>query len=135
MSVAMLPAAPGRLSTITCCPSLSLSLGVSARAVVSVPPPGAKPTIMRIGFVGYALLSAANAPAQNDASASVATGKAQVERMFMVSSWSLVNGFGATAEASGCYIMGSWLLRRRRSFQLALSLAARARLAQRCGLS
>ena len=34
------PSAPGRLSTMTCCPRSSVSLWLSARAVVSVPPPG-----------------------------------------------------------------------------------------------
>src|SRR3954469_23474672 len=69
MSVAILPAAPGRLSTMTCWPRRSLNFGVNARAVVSVPPPGAKPTIMRIGRFGYAVLSAADVAEQTDANA------------------------------------------------------------------
>src|SRR5437870_11589946 len=48
------PAAPGRLSTTTGCPSSSPRAGASVRAMMSVAPPGAKPTTSRIGFVGYA---------------------------------------------------------------------------------
>src|SRR6478752_268583 len=83
MSVAMLPAAPGRLSTMICCPSRSLSFGVRARAVVSVPPPGAKPTIIRIGLFGYAPPSAAEAAEQKDATA-ITTGRARIAVDFMV---------------------------------------------------
>ena len=47
------PAAPVRLSTIIDCPMVSLSLAVTARAIKSVPPPGAWPTMKRTGFRGY----------------------------------------------------------------------------------
>ena len=52
ISVAILPAAPGRLSTMTCWPRASESFYAIGRAVASVPPPGAKPTSMRIGLIG-----------------------------------------------------------------------------------
>ena len=48
----MLPPAPGRLSTTTCWPSRSPSLGATIRTVASVEPPGGKVTIMRIGLAG-----------------------------------------------------------------------------------
>ena len=50
----MLPPAPGRLSTITCWPSRSPSLGATMRTVASDEPPGGKVTIMRIGLAGQA---------------------------------------------------------------------------------
>ena len=48
----MVPAAPERFSIITGWPNISPILGPSARATISVPPPGAKPTINRIGLLG-----------------------------------------------------------------------------------
>src|SRR5205085_3675286 len=48
----MLPPAPARFSTTTCWPRRSASAGATMRAVVSVPPPGSKPTTMVIGFAG-----------------------------------------------------------------------------------
>ena len=49
----MLPPAPGRLSTTTDCPQRSFSFCPTMRASTSVPPPGAKGAISRIGFIGY----------------------------------------------------------------------------------
>jgi hypothetical protein len=48
----MLPPAPGRLSTTTCWPSLSLSRGTIIRTTASVLPPGGNVTTMRIGLLG-----------------------------------------------------------------------------------
>ena len=46
------PAAPGRLSTITCCPSRSDNRLLSVRAMVSAMPPAPKATTSRTGRVG-----------------------------------------------------------------------------------
>jgi hypothetical protein len=40
------------LSTITCCPTASVSLVAATRAMKSVPPPGANGAMMRMGFAG-----------------------------------------------------------------------------------
>jgi hypothetical protein len=48
----MAPPAPGRLSTITCCPHFSASLGPMVRAMVSTLPPGVLTTTTRIGLFG-----------------------------------------------------------------------------------
>jgi hypothetical protein len=48
-----------------------------------VPPPGAKPTIIRIGLFGYAPLSAAEAAEQKDARA-ITTGSARIAVDFMI---------------------------------------------------
>src|SRR6266700_2565850 len=53
MSVPMLPPAPGRLSTITCCATRSESFCAIDRAMIWVPPPGGKATTKRIGLAGY----------------------------------------------------------------------------------
>src|SRR5512145_1049109 len=52
MRVPTVPPAPGRLSTITCWPRVSVSFIAIARAVMSGCPPGVKPTTMRIGRFG-----------------------------------------------------------------------------------
>jgi len=52
ISAAIVPAAPERVSTMTDCPRISPILGASARATISVPQPGANPTISRIGLLG-----------------------------------------------------------------------------------
>src|SRR5215211_3982233 len=49
----MVAAAPGLFSTTTGWPSLSCSFWLTVRASTSVNPPGTKPTIMRIGLLGY----------------------------------------------------------------------------------
>src|SRR5262245_51317649 len=49
----MLPLAPVRFSTTTGCPHVSFSFGASTRAVRSLPPPAAKPTMILTGFAGY----------------------------------------------------------------------------------
>ena len=48
----MLPPAPGRLSTITGWPSFLPSCSPTTRATMSLAPPAAKVTIMRIGLSG-----------------------------------------------------------------------------------
>src|SRR5205823_145772 len=53
MPAPMVPAAPGRLSTTTGWPSSSLNPGTRVRAMMSVAPPGARPTMRRTGFDGY----------------------------------------------------------------------------------
>src|ERR1041384_837063 len=55
----MVPPAPVLFSTTTCWPSSSPSFGAMIRAVVSVPPPGSKPTIVVMGFTGQVCASAA----------------------------------------------------------------------------
>src|SRR5688572_33371524 len=49
----MRPPAPPRLSAIICWPSAGESFSAMRRATVSVPPPGAFGTMMRMGLVGY----------------------------------------------------------------------------------
>src|SRR5258706_5004467 len=58
ISVPMLPAAPARLSTTTCCPICWLMSVASKRAVTSGPLPAAKGTINRIGRSGYSAAAA-----------------------------------------------------------------------------
>src|ERR1044071_4432352 len=53
MALAILVVAPGRFSTTYCWPRASESFGVSSRAMMSVPPPGGKPTSTRTGRAGY----------------------------------------------------------------------------------
>src|SRR5687767_4623019 len=65
ISCAMLPPAPGRLSTVTGWPSASERRLAMMRDVVSVPPPGAKPTSMVIGRVGQDCASALAEKMQN----------------------------------------------------------------------
>src|ERR1041384_6244913 len=48
----MSPPAPARFSTTTCWPICSPSVFATMRAVVSVPPPGSKPTTIVIGLFG-----------------------------------------------------------------------------------
>src|SRR5712691_10746408 len=55
----MLPPAPARFSTSTCCPRFSPSVLATIRATVSVPPPGSKPTTIVSGLLGK--LACANA--------------------------------------------------------------------------
>ncbi len=52
MSAAMLPEAPGRLSTTIDWPSVSVNCLPMARDAMSTPPPAPKPTTMRIGRAG-----------------------------------------------------------------------------------
>ena len=49
---ASMPAAPVRFSTITVWPSAFLSGSATSRAEMSMPPPGGKPTMMRMVCVG-----------------------------------------------------------------------------------
>src|SRR5258705_5528251 len=53
-SVAIVPPAPGRFSTMNDCPSESVRRCANRRATTSMPPPAAKPTRMRTVFAGYA---------------------------------------------------------------------------------
>src|SRR5712691_11108206 len=55
----MLPPAPARFSTTTCCPRFSPIVLATMRATVSVPPPGSKPTTIVTGLLGK--LACANA--------------------------------------------------------------------------
>src|SRR5262245_19217569 len=48
-----MPAAPGRFSTMTCCPRRSDILGAMRRDMMSVVFPGGNGMMMRIGFDGY----------------------------------------------------------------------------------
>jgi hypothetical protein len=48
----MVPEAPARFSTMICVFHMSPSFWPITRARMSVPPPGAKPTMMRTGPVG-----------------------------------------------------------------------------------
>src|SRR3989449_4528764 len=59
----MLPPAPARFSTSTCCPRFSLIVLATIRATVSVPPPGSKPTTIVTGLLGK--LPCADAVAAN----------------------------------------------------------------------
>jgi hypothetical protein len=52
MSLAMLVVAPGRFSTTNGWPRYSESRGASTRAMMSVPPPGGKPTTTRTARLG-----------------------------------------------------------------------------------
>src|SRR5688572_4434029 len=54
----MVPPAPGLFSTTTGWPSASDRPGATRRAVMSTFPPGAKGTMMRIGFAGKACAAA-----------------------------------------------------------------------------
>src|SRR6185369_12326789 len=64
----MMPFAPPRLSTITCCPIVSDIFWAMMRPARSLPPPGNDPMTSRTGRTGYAC---GQASVQNDASASV----------------------------------------------------------------
>src|SRR3954465_14656931 len=59
MSALTFPPAPARLSTMTVCPSASPSFAPTTRAIVSLGPPGRKPTTKRIGRPGYFASAAA----------------------------------------------------------------------------
>src|SRR5438105_9689811 len=49
----MVPPAPGLFSTMNCCPSATMSRGAMKRAMRSLPPPGAKATMILTGRTGY----------------------------------------------------------------------------------
>jgi len=55
------------MSTITGWPHFSVSFCAIVRAPTSLGPPAAKPTRIRIGFVGYCCASAQDAPAVSSA--------------------------------------------------------------------
>jgi len=52
-SAAMIEFAPGLLSMTTGWPQLSCIFAPTMRAMMSLPPPGGKPTTMWMGFEGY----------------------------------------------------------------------------------
>src|SRR5436190_6865258 len=54
----MLPLAPGRFSTSTCCPRRAASGSATTRALLSATPPGENGTMMRTGFAGHSCASA-----------------------------------------------------------------------------
>src|SRR5215471_12041107 len=63
----MLPPAPPRLSTTTCCPHVSNILWASRREMMSVAAPGANGTMIRIGRDGYAVSAACRASGSTSA--------------------------------------------------------------------
>src|ERR1044071_10195728 len=67
----MLPPAPARFSTTTCWPRRSPIGFCRMRAVVSVPPPGSKPTTTVTGLLGYA--PCASAPHANGMASTAAS--------------------------------------------------------------
>src|SRR3954470_12713853 len=91
----MSPPAPARFSTTTCCPRSSPSAGAMMRAVVSVPPPGSKPTTVVMGLAGY---PCANAPAAKASAATAAS-------CFITSSYlfALENGLSLLHESSATF--------------------------------
>jgi hypothetical protein len=64
--MAMLPAAPGLLSTKTFCPRVLESSAAVERATISELPPGAKGTTKRMGRVGQASCASAVAGSRPD---------------------------------------------------------------------
>src|SRR5262245_3270375 len=74
----MMPFAPGRLSTITCWPQVSVSFWATARAMMSTPPPVACGTMIRTGRAGNCC--AAAAAHRSAALAAQPSRKAKVER-------------------------------------------------------
>src|SRR5882762_7071345 len=67
----MLPPAPARFSTSTCCPRFSPIVLATIRATVSVLPPGSKPTTIVSGLLGK--LPCADAVAANSSPQHVET--------------------------------------------------------------
>src|SRR5262249_3427249 len=63
----MTPPAPARLSTITCLPRRSPKAVATTRPVTSLPPPGGKGMIIRIGLVGKSCADAAAVSAMTNA--------------------------------------------------------------------
>src|SRR5262249_50760338 len=57
----MVPPAPARLSTYTCCPSFILSCCATSRPTTSLLPPGGNGTISRTGRFGYSSATAVGA--------------------------------------------------------------------------
>src|SRR6266849_7939266 len=66
------PPAPGRLSAITGGPSAAASFAPTARDKMSVVPPAANGTMIRIGLVGYCAETGIAVAANETASASAA---------------------------------------------------------------
>src|SRR2546423_12711892 len=93
----MMPPAPTRLSTTTCCPSVSLSFDAMERAVTSVEPPAAAFTIIRIGLVGHTLLFEAACDDPGDANASASA--AAVRQMTSGCMYWLLEPFGIKTDS------------------------------------
>src|SRR2546423_11521390 len=66
----MMEFAPGLLSMTTGWPQVSCILAPTMRAMMSLPPPGGKPTTMRIGLAGWVCVQAP-VTAQNRTSAGI----------------------------------------------------------------
>src|SRR5256885_14008154 len=75
----MFPPAPARFSTMMLCPMFSESFLTMMRAVMSAPPPGAKPTTMLTGRLGKTPCASPNAGQANARTATRILG--------MISSW------------------------------------------------
>src|SRR5512147_2457639 len=58
----MTMAAPTLLTTTSGCPTYFWATSATARAIMSVPPPGAKPTITSMGLLGYSWAPTVTAP-------------------------------------------------------------------------
>src|SRR5688572_25169650 len=74
MLAPIVPPAPVRLSTTSCCPSSSLIFVATIRVIVSIEEPGVWATMTRTGRSGY--LAADWAAAGSDAAARLSTEKA-----------------------------------------------------------
>src|SRR5436190_17818929 len=96
----MSPPAPARFSTTTCWPICSDRVFATMRAVVSVPPPGSKPTTVVMGFAGK--LPCANA--QADAAPNMPSA-ATAASCFITSSYlfALENGLSLLHERSAAF--------------------------------
>jgi hypothetical protein len=97
-------AGPERFSTTTACPSTAPIPGASRRATVSAAPPGAKPTIRRMGLVGKAppLISCARAKWPPEATSAAAPTKLRLFKLSM----------GPSSTRRCCRPMAAFLLRR-----------------------
>src|SRR4051812_28945364 len=95
----MSPPAPARFSTTTCWPRSSPSAGAMMRAVVSVPPPGSKPTTVVMGLLGNPCANAQADAVVNMPSAATAA------RCFITSSYlsALENGLSLFHESSAAF--------------------------------
>src|SRR5260221_12895677 len=95
----MSPPAPARFSTTTCWPRSSPSAGAMMRAVVSVPPPGSKPTTVVMGLLGNPCANTQADAVPKTASAATAA------RCFIPSSYlfALENGLALFHEGSAAF--------------------------------
>src|SRR5437899_2128267 len=86
-SLAMRPIAPGRFSTITGTPRLSLSLSATTRAIRSAVPPAGNPTRMRTGLSNFSCANAVGAVPNSIALASAKTNGNVLRGLFTIASW------------------------------------------------